>query len=75
MPGSQGRPPPLRAPPMAAETVDLSSDDATAAQLNRNYAARDHVDRGNEGPSWLIALGDWTSGGELWVEDSSGDEE
>lgn len=47
----------------------------TSIQLNRNYAAREHVDANNYGPSWIIACGDWTAGGELWVEDSAGEEE
>lgn len=47
----------------------------TSIQLNKNYCAREHVDINNLGPSWLIALGDWTSGGELWVEDPTGDEQ
>jgi len=47
----------------------------TSIQLNRNYAAREHVDANNYGPSWIIAGGDWTAGGELWVEDSAGEEE
>lgn len=47
----------------------------TSIQLNRNYAAREHVDGNNLGPSWLIAAGDWKDGGELWVEDPAGDEE
>jgi len=47
----------------------------TSIQMNRNYAAREHVDSNNRGPSWIIALGSWTNGGELWVEDPKGDEE
>ncbi|CAE8637750.1 unnamed protein product [Polarella glacialis] len=47
----------------------------TSIQLNRNYAAREHVDGNNLGPSWLIATGDWQSGGELFVEDPEGCEE
>mmetsp|Transcript_82440 Transcript_82440/g.145454 ORF Transcript_82440/g.145454 Transcript_82440/m.145454 type:complete len:523 (+) Transcript_82440:64-1632(+) len=46
----------------------------TSIQLNRNYAAREHVDGNNLGPSWLIALGDFTTGGELFVEDPAGSE-
>eukprot|EP00438_Fugacium_kawagutii_P035507 Skav211959 [mRNA] locus=scaffold433:52337:53855:- [translate_table: standard] len=44
----------------------------TSIQMNRNYAAREHVDGNNVGPSWIIALGDWTKGGELFVEDPKG---
>eukprot|EP00930_Biecheleria_cincta_P005104 TRINITY_DN106023_c0_g1_i1.p1 TRINITY_DN106023_c0_g1~~TRINITY_DN106023_c0_g1_i1.p1 ORF type:complete len:390 (+),score=42.50 TRINITY_DN106023_c0_g1_i1:64-1233(+) len=44
----------------------------TSITLNKNYAAREHVDANNFGPSWLIAVGDWTSGGKLFVEDPQG---
>jgi len=44
----------------------------TSIQMNRNYAAREHVDGNNMGPSWIIGLGDWTAGGELFVEDPRG---
>ncbi|CAJ1379782.1 unnamed protein product [Effrenium voratum] len=46
----------------------------TSIQMNRNYAAREHVDGNNLGPSWIIALGDWSEGGELFVEDPWGRE-
>lgn len=46
----------------------------TSIQLNRNYAAREHVDGNNVGPSWIIGLGDWTAGGQLFVEDPEGRE-
>jgi hypothetical protein len=45
----------------------------TSIQLNRNYAAREHVDINNRGPSWIFACGNWTSGGQLWVQDPRGD--
>ncbi|CAE8609961.1 unnamed protein product [Polarella glacialis] len=40
----------------------------TTIQLNRNCAARLHVDSNNYGPSCIIAVGDYT-GGHLWVYD------
>eukprot|EP00439_Symbiodinium_sp_Y106_P086235 s163_g32.t1 len=40
----------------------------TEIQLNKNYNARLHVDKNNSGPSWIVALGEF-SGGELWVYD------
>ena len=38
----------------------------TTIQLNRNFCSRVHVDSNNEGPSWIIGLGDYTDG-ELWI--------
>ncbi|CAE7943539.1 unnamed protein product [Symbiodinium necroappetens] len=46
----------------------------TSIQLNRNYAARPHVDGNNLGPSWITAVGDWSFGGELFVESAFGSE-
>merc|ERR1740129_1241769 len=40
----------------------------TSIQVNRGFAAREHVDLNNLGPSWIYALGDF-EGGELWVHD------
>ena len=37
----------------------------TTMQLNRDYAAKMHVDGNNHGPSMVIALGDFL-GGQLW---------
>ncbi|CAK9044511.1 unnamed protein product [Durusdinium trenchii] len=47
----------------------------TSIQMNRNYAAREHVDGNNTGPSWIIAVGDWAKGGELFIEDPKGRED
>lgn len=44
----------------------------TSIQLNRNYAARPHTDSNNAGMSFIIACGDFTEGGQLWVHDSKG---
>merc|ERR1712060_908642 len=49
-----------------------TQDCCTTIQLNRNYAAREHVDRNNLGPSWIIACGNWTNGGDLWIRDNHG---
>ena len=43
-------------------------------QFNRGYSAKLHVDGNNEGPSYIIGLGDYT-GGELWIMDENGDHE
>ena len=42
----------------------------TSIQVNRNYASRPHVDKNNEGMSYIIGLGRFT-GGEVWVHDDS----
>lgn len=49
----------------------LEQDDdlqVTSIQITKNLQSRPHVDRGNMGPSDLIALGDF-EGGETWVEE------
>jgi len=43
----------------------------TTIQLNKGYAARLHVDGNNHGPSYIIAMGDFT-GGQLWIYDGHG---
>ena len=45
----------------------------TTIQLNKSFASQLHVDTRNEGPSWIIALGDF-SGGQLFVADGNGDD-
>lgn len=46
----------------------------TTIQLNRDYAAKMHVDGNNHGPSYIIGFGDY-KGGELWMMDKDGDVE
>lgn len=41
----------------------------TSVQANKDYAARFHRDKNNLGPSWIIAKGDFTGGGELFIAD------
>lgn len=43
----------------------------TSVQVNKNMACRPHRDAGNEGPSYIIGLGDYT-GGRLVVWDDAG---
>merc|ERR1719174_1485220 len=45
----------------------------TTIQLNKNYAAKMHVDGNNHGPSYIIGLGEYT-GGEVWVMDEENGE-
>eukprot|EP00931_Biecheleriopsis_adriatica_P045697 TRINITY_DN26165_c0_g1_i1.p1 TRINITY_DN26165_c0_g1~~TRINITY_DN26165_c0_g1_i1.p1 ORF type:complete len:466 (+),score=107.45 TRINITY_DN26165_c0_g1_i1:34-1398(+) len=40
----------------------------TSIQVNKNYAARPHVDKNNLGSSLIVGIGDY-EGGELWVHD------
>ena len=40
----------------------------TTIQLNRDYAAKMHVDGNNHGPSYIFATGQFT-GGQLWIMD------
>ena len=42
----------------------------TSIQINRNYASRPHVDKNNEGMSYIVSLGRF-SGGEIWVHDGA----
>ncbi|CAE8689729.1 unnamed protein product [Polarella glacialis] len=42
----------------------------TSIQVNKNYAARPHVDKNNLGTSMIIGLGSY-DGGELWVHDEN----
>ncbi|CAE7373665.1 Zdhhc9 [Symbiodinium microadriaticum] len=44
----------------------------TSIQVNKNYAARPHVDKNNLGNSFIIGLGNY-KGGELWAHDDEGD--
>ncbi|CAE7323490.1 Zdhhc9 [Symbiodinium natans] len=44
----------------------------TSIQVNKNYAARPHVDKNNLGNSFIIGLGDY-KGGDLWAHDDDGD--
>ncbi len=43
----------------------------TSIQLNNGYSATMHVDGNNNGPSMLIALGNFT-GGRIWIYDPEG---
>ena len=45
----------------------------TSIIVNRDFASKAHIDRGNKGDSFIIALGDFEGGG-LWVEASDGSE-
>ena len=40
----------------------------SSIQVNRNYAAKQHADSNNVGPSWIHSIGKH-SGGRLWTED------
>jgi hypothetical protein len=40
-----------------------------AITINKDLEANLHTDRSNFGPSFIIALGDFTGGGELWTHD------
>ncbi|MCP4242810.1 MAG: hypothetical protein GY772_19830 [bacterium] len=42
----------------------------TTIELNRNYAAKMHVDRNNRGPSRIIALGNYTDD-DFWLADET----
>eukprot|EP00933_Yihiella_yeosuensis_P034922 TRINITY_DN2841_c3_g3_i1.p1 TRINITY_DN2841_c3_g3~~TRINITY_DN2841_c3_g3_i1.p1 ORF type:complete len:497 (-),score=132.47 TRINITY_DN2841_c3_g3_i1:49-1539(-) len=44
----------------------------TSIQVNKNYAARPHVDKNNLGTSLIIGLGEYEDGN-LWVHDDDGD--
>ena len=46
----------------------------TSICLNKGYASRKHRDSGNEGPSGIMALGSFTTGGRLryWSKDAGG---
>ena len=44
----------------------------TTIQVNFHFQSRLHVDGRNAGPSWIIALGEYT-GGQLFVMDDDGD--
>jgi len=46
----------------------------TTIQVNKNYAARPHVDKNNLGQSLIIGLGDY-KGGELWIHEDDGNVE
>ena len=43
-------------------------------QLNMNVNTRVHVESNNEGPSWIICLGQYEGGG-TFLADEEGDEE
>lgn len=43
----------------------------TSIQVNKNYAARPHVDKNNLGVSLILGLGDYSEG-QLWVHDETG---
>ena len=42
-----------------------------AITVNSGYSARPHVDKRNEGPSMILALGDFR-GGRLWIQNANG---
>ena len=44
----------------------------SSIQINKNHQSAPHVDGNNSGPSFMLGQGCWT-GGQLFVEDSSGD--
>ena len=43
----------------------------TTIQLNNGYSSKLHVDSNNEGPSMIMAVGEFT-GGDLWIYDVDG---
>ena len=51
-----------------AETDRTAMLRYTTIQLNRDYAAKMHVDGNNHGPSYIFATGQFT-GGQLWIMD------
>ena len=56
------------------EVCDLPQVSWTALQLNKDCASRMRVDSCNVGESLVLAIGNWTEGGRLWVADSAGRE-
>ena len=53
----------------------LGVGEATSIQVTKNLCSKPHRDKNNKGPSWIFGLGDWTEGGETFVQDHSGTEE
>lgn len=53
-------------------TGEVGSLKFTSVQLNRNYAARLHVDRNNLGLSAIVGVGGYESGG-LWIMNPGGE--
>ncbi|CAE7375765.1 unnamed protein product [Symbiodinium sp. CCMP2592] len=53
----------------------LGVGEATSIQVTKNLCSKPHTDKNNKGPSWIFGLGDWTEGGETFVQDDSGTEE
>eukprot|EP00439_Symbiodinium_sp_Y106_P070208 s691_g12.t1 len=48
-----------------------TTDTLKFRKLTRNIL----LDKNNKGPSWIFGLGDWTEGGETFVQDHAGTEE
>lgn len=40
----------------------------TTIQINKNFSSTPHVDKNNVGPSYVIAMGNYTQGGNIYVE-------
>ncbi|CAE7375836.1 unnamed protein product [Symbiodinium sp. CCMP2592] len=53
----------------------LGVGEATSIQVTKNLCTKPHRDGNNKGPSWIFGLGDWTEGGETFVQDDSGTEQ
>ena len=53
----------------------LGVGEATSIQVTKNLRSKPHRDKNNKGPSWIFGLGDWTEGGETFVQDHTGTEE
>ncbi|CAE7245749.1 unnamed protein product, partial [Symbiodinium microadriaticum] len=52
----------------------LGVGEATSIQVTKNLCTRPHRDVNNRGPSRIFGLGDWTEGGETFVQDDRGTE-
>ena len=53
--------------------TDATDFQFTSIIVNKDFASKAHVDRGNAGDSYIIALGNFEGGG-LWVESNNSSE-
>ena len=53
----------------------LGVGEATSIRVTKNLCTKPHRDANSQGPSWIFGLGDWTEGGETFVQDDSGTEQ
>ena len=59
----------VRSGPIIEKCKQLLGDQITAACLNHNVVCPVHRDSANVGDSWIAFFGDYTSGGDLNLED------